>query len=148
MVSVVHIAEDFATTGGGVTTAIAELSGQLARIGLKQKIIFAGEESIPAPEGVQIQGLRLVSLAKKWRYPRGIKAVLSHTLTDDSVVHLHGIWMAPQYLAVALSRKKGIPVVLSAHNMLGEWFWKDGLARQIKKTIYWQCLSGPRFKKV
>lgn len=145
MVNVIHIAEDFATTGGGVTTAIAELSGQLARIGLEQKIIFAGQDSIPAPTGVAIAGLPLSALGKKWRYPMGLRTTFTHALRADSVTHLHGIWMAPQYLAAGYAVQQGVPAVMSAHNMLGEWFWRDGMARQFKKAVYWNCLSARRF---
>lgn len=148
MVNVIHIAEDFATTGGGVTSAIAELSGQLARIGLEQRIIFAGLDAIPAPKGVALSGLPLAAWGKKWRYPKGLRTALADTLHGNSVVHLHGIWMAPQYLVSGYAVQQGVPVVMSAHNMLGDWFWRDGTVRQLKKSLYWNYISSPRFQKI
>ncbi len=141
MTQVVHVTDNFSPSGFGITTALMELTGQLGYRGVKQVIFSPGHDGIKPPDSVKLQQLPIRGWLKKWCYPVGFHQLFDSLVKDDSMVHIHGVWMAPQYLAAKRSLKKGIPCVLSPHNMLGEWWRKNGIIKQTKKSLYWNLIS-------
>jgi len=48
--------------------------------------------------------------------------------------------MHPQWVGMRLALGRGIPYVLTPHNMLGGWLWRRGGLRRIKKRLYWELM--------
>ncbi len=146
---VIHVTEDLTAAGGGVTAAVMELANHLRSVGLEQEILTVapGGKTSGSPEGVA--SAPLAPWGHSWRYSPSFAQLLeARTRAPDGLLHLHGIWMAPQLTAARLARRTGLPCVLSPHNMLGSWFWRDGLLRRAKKTAYWNLIGGPVFNRL
>lgn len=147
--NIIHIIEDFSPSGGGVATALAELSGRLSSLGVKQTIITPLITETPPPMGVRLYQLPIKKCCKAWLYPIGLKKTISESLDSNTVVHIHGMWLAPQYLAAREAIRHGVPYCISTHNSLGEWtLKKDGIFRRIKKDIYRKLFLKGSFSNV
>ena len=59
---------------------------------------------------------------------------LSHG--DYDILHIHGLWMYPQFVSLKWQKKFGKPVVISVHGMLNSWAvrhssWKKKLVKMV-----------------
>ena len=53
------------------------------------------------------------------------------------LIHLHGIWQFPSYVAYSVAKKKNIPLVISPHGMLDPWIVNRGkFKKNIAKILY------------
>lgn len=65
------------------------------------------------------------------------------------ILHVHGVWSAPQFFSLYFSHKYNVPSILTSHGMLQPWLWKNqGLLVYIKKNIYWLIFGFFSLKKV
>jgi glycosyltransferase involved in cell wall biosynthesis len=150
--NVLHITDDFSPAGWGLKTAISELSGQLGRLGISQSIISPSLDLAQAneiSENVDIRRLPLRPCLKRFRFPQNFNEAFDQASTGNSLIHLHGIWMAPQHLAAQRASSKSIPYCISPHNMLGDWSKKkDGWLRPIRRRLFWEMVSRYFYRKV
>jgi glycosyltransferase involved in cell wall biosynthesis len=65
---------------------------------------------------------------------------------SGAILHLHGVWKAPQWQAARAAARNGVPALLSPHGMLNPWLWQDGRLRRVKKLTYWQTMAYPAFR--
>jgi glycosyltransferase involved in cell wall biosynthesis len=84
-----------------------------------------------------------------WRYPDGMADYIQRILRDTpAIIHIHGVWFAPQWLAARTAKQKAVPAILTTHGQLRHWHWQDGRLRRIKKLAYWFSLAYPAFRQV
>ena len=84
-----------------------------------------------------------------WRYaPDFARYLESGAVDSGDILHLHGVWGAPQWQAARYAARRGVPAVLSAHDMLSPWHWQDGRLRRLKKQLYWRLLAYPAFRRL
>ena len=132
-----------------MTAVITQLSRYLAGAGWPVTVLAAGPVGTPAPPGVELREFPLAGWAGSWRYPRGLTDYLERaTAGGNCVLHLHGVWGAPMWLAARFAARRGLPTVLSAHDMLSPWHWRHGRRRRLKKLAYWRLLAYPAFRRV
>jgi len=148
MKKVIHIAEDMAFTGGGVASAIRELANNCTFPDLQHEIVTTTPEKSLIPGiHVPVVSLKTSLIGGQWKYPLNWRGIFQGgALNRNSVVHIHGIWKAPQFLAAQYFSRQKIPTILSPHNMLGDWFWR-GFFKKWKKTVYWGLVKG-KFNRV
>lgn len=146
---IVHISEDFSPTGGGVFSAHRELISHLAGYGIDQTLITTGPVPTALPIDLSAHHLVMPWWGHPWRYSPGLSGLVrEHLQIEPRVLHLHGVWMAPQLIGAKIARELGSPVILSPHNMLGGWFWNQGRVRNFKKSLYWNLAAKQEFQHV
>lgn len=72
-----------------------------------------------------------------YRIPQLIRD-LSMNIPDIDLFHLHEVWSYPQYASARLSRRKGIPYVLTPHGVLEPWRIRS---KACKKYVYLTLLG-------
>jgi glycosyltransferase involved in cell wall biosynthesis len=150
---ILHISEKHTMAAGGTTKAVHDLAGALRRRGHDGAILASGLEPRPAPDGVRLTttAAEHSMLGRLWHYSPSFPNLLraeTEAFAPD-IVHIHGFWMGPQYVAAKIARGLGIPTVLSVHGSLfyERWQQTKSLAR-LKKGVYAKLLASPRFSRV
>ncbi len=128
-----HIVEDFSVDSGGVRTVVEALDFNLNNTENKSIILTTKANKgdrvhLNTPHG---------KIAESWRYSKGIKQFLEREVSNNSINHIHGVWMYPQYISLKLGAKNNWKTVFTPHGMLEPWLWKDGY---FKKKIYFDNL--------
>ena len=146
MYNVVHVTEDATQRNFGVATAMFELIAR-SKSFCNLQVIAAGEgEPLTEVHGVKLRASRLAWWGGSWRYAPDMTSWLQSAPKQKSVIHIHGIWMAPQLMAARYAVKHAIPFIITPHNMLGGWLWHRGKIRRLKKSLYWRYLAEPVFR--
>lgn len=129
---ILHIVEDFSIKSGGLRTVIKNLDYYLNEEGFKSYIL-SSEQEIE-------DNIYIVETTNKWLYSKtwGKKIEEIVKTKEITIIHIHGVWLYPQYIGAKYAIKKGIPLVLSAHGMYQPWLWKKG---NLKKKLYFNILS-------
>ena len=139
--NILHIAEDFSSNSGGLRTVINDLSKRLNSLQHVNSYILSSRQEkgddIELVENSQSRPWLYSSLwHKKLKY-------LTHVKKID-VIHIHGVWMYPQFASARYALKNNIPFIISTHGMYEPWLWKKGY---LKKTIYFKFLVKCYFKR-
>jgi glycosyltransferase involved in cell wall biosynthesis len=144
-----HITDNHSPANPGITGTITPIVRYLAEQGWPTTVLAAGEPLTPVPKGVGINAFPIMPGGQIWRYPERMGAYLANLAAlPGNIFHLHGVWMAPQWLAARVAYRHGVPTVLTPNDMLSPWHWRDGLLRHLKKMIYWHTLAYPGFRKL
>lgn len=135
---ILHIVEDFSLNSGGLRTVIKNLDFHLNSLGHRSYILSSNKENE--------DNIFIVKTANKWLYSN--KWVGTIDLLVDKykieIIHIHGVWLYPQFIGARSAVKKNIPFVLSPHGMYQPWLWKKGT---LKKKFYFYFLSKKWFSK-
>lgn len=124
--------------GGGLFESVRGLTNAVADVGkctvevLALKDRFTDEDvGVWSPTPVttfDIEG------PQDFGYSRHLVPALAQSAcSEQSVVHVHGVWMYPTTVASRVNRMHGIPFMVSPHGMLDGWairhsWWKKRLA--------------------
>jgi glycosyltransferase involved in cell wall biosynthesis len=136
--NVLHVLEDFVHTGGGLPAVVFDHIGWQRRHGWNARLLHTGvNEVIECAAGVALQSPPNW-LGKVWRWSPQLKPSLSKLLSSETdVMHIHGIWMAPQYIASQLAYERAVPSVLSFHGQLHALDQdRNQPIKRLKKTAY------------
>lgn len=112
---------------GGPALSISRLGRALAVKGVKV--------GLWAPDGSAFTSSVVVSGSDVIRLSGGASRLLSHFGSPD-LIHDSGIWLAHNHAIATMSRKKGIPRIVSPRGMLEPWAISY---KRIKKNIAWYC---------
>jgi glycosyltransferase involved in cell wall biosynthesis len=147
MIRVLHVTEDHSPVNTGVTSAIDALTRCVPDT-IQPSIACIGEETIPLRSGVELHAFPTAGLAAKWRFSAGLEKELARLVAGTDVVHVHGLWMWPQWSAARLAARFGKPLVVTSHGFLQPWMWqRQSWPQRLKKTIYWHGLAYPAFQR-
>ncbi len=154
--SIAHFHWGFPPIIGGVETHLTILLPQLVKLGHKVSLLTGSIEGSKARskyEGAQIYRTPIMDL--NWLYKRGlsgleeeIKKTFASFLEDSrpDIVHVHNMHYFSQIhvkTLEGLSKKRGIPFVLTAHNV-----WDDILFLELTHRIDWsQIIAVSHFIK-
>jgi glycosyltransferase involved in cell wall biosynthesis len=146
---VAHVTDHYSAASGGVATVVDQLTRQVMPHCREISIVCVRGNPLPAPLGVSVTNVAPVWWANSWGWsPQLRAALLKLTAQKGTIFHIHGVWMAPQWLAATMANRHGVPFVLSSHAMLDPWFWNNqGLARKLKKKIYWSSVGRGTFAR-
>lgn len=136
---IIHILEDYSLQSGGVRTVVKDLHTRLIQANIGSTIIAPSHEQ--DENVVDIDGAN-----KIWTYSKNLLKNLNEIyLTEkDIIIHIHGVWMYPQYASAKFAHNKNIPFIISCHGMYEPWLWTKGT---LKKKIYFKLFSKPVFSK-
>jgi glycosyltransferase involved in cell wall biosynthesis len=127
--SVLHVSPYFAPAYryGGPPRSILGLCRALSRAGARVEACTTtadGSEGLPPspPDGEVVDGIRVhrLPLTRPRRVfaARGMASHLARRLDTFDLVHVHGLWHAPGWLAARAARRRARPYVVSPRGML------------------------------
>lgn len=129
MINIIHILEDFSFLSGGLRTTVKNLHVRLNENNIQSTIVTTRKEK--KDDVVLVKGGGL-----PWRFSINLMTKLSELKAQEKidVIHIHGVWMYPQYAAAKFAINNNIPFLISCHGMYEPWLWLKGGAR--KKTYF------------
>lgn len=135
---ILHIVEDFSIKSGGLRSAIDGLNNHLNQNGIQSYILSSEKENEDT--------IYTVSATNKWLYNKDWISKIDSIVSDKKIdiIHIHGVWLYPQYIGAKYAIKNNIPFVFSCHGMYQPWLWKKGT---LKKKLYLNFLSKKWFSK-
>ncbi|MBJ7457940.1 MAG: glycosyltransferase [Thermoleophilaceae bacterium] len=142
----------FSNRFGGPVTMVADAAEVLAGLGV-QSTIFATDlgkapwakdwrsvlpEELPANADVLDYELFPVKAPHRLLYSPGLAARLNEVVKDFDLVHIHSLWLHPQYAAQHAARKAGVPYIVSLHGALDPYLRQRGRLRKAATSKLWQ----------
>ena len=133
---ILHVVEDFSVDGGGLRAAVKKLNQYLNLQGLESYVLSAKKE----PE----DDIFIVESWGKWLYSKKWNTTIKTIVKDKNInlIHIHGVWLFPQFITAKYAIENEIPFVLSTHGMLQPRLWKKGT---LKKKLYFEILIKGKF---
>ena len=137
--TIVHILEDFSFQSGGIRTVLRDLHMRLLNASINSIIV--------APKFEQSDSITKISGGgRAWCYSSELLEKLNEIYSEEKkiIIHIHGVWMYPQYASAKFAYKNKIPYVVSCHGMYEPWLWTKGT---MKKKLYFNLLTKSIFSK-
>ncbi|WP_040279619.1 glycosyltransferase [Psychroserpens damuponensis] len=137
--NVIHVLEDFSFQSGGIRTVVLDLHTRLLNHNINSKILTTRIEE--GDQAIKVEGE-----STPWRYSKNLKSTLN-TLNNQnkiSIIHIHGVWMYPQYAAAKFAKQHHIPFLITCHGMYEPWLWSQGT---LKKKLYFNLVVKSVFAK-
>lgn len=137
--NIIHVLEDFSFQSGGIRTVVLDLHKRLISAGVNSKIVTARTEQ--GDEVIKVDGEET-----PWCYSRNLIKTLRilHVKSEIDIIHIHGVWMYPQYAAAKFAKQKKIPFLVTPHGMYEPWLWTQGA---LKKKLYFNLFVKSVFSK-
>jgi glycosyltransferase involved in cell wall biosynthesis len=141
-------------TNSGITFAVNELVSQAVG-GLPAEnsiqLVSLGDTDISVDARVRHLKVEPSSgPARAWRYapayaPTCEAAIKRHNV---SVVHIHGLWMYPQFAAAGTAHRFAVPTVLTNHGAVQWALRQPGLLGAAKKRVYMSLMKDRLFRRI
>jgi len=143
--NIAHMHWGFPPIVGGVETHLAMMLPEMVRMGHKVSLLTGSAEGVKTNynyKGVQVRRSPLMDL--NWLYERGLRGLKKDIVSmfedfiyefDPKVIHCHNMhYFSEVHIRVLqqLTRERGIPLVLTAHNV-----WDDLLFLDLTLKIKW-----------
>lgn len=139
--NILHVIEDYSAKSGGLRTVLSDLNYRLnTQEGVNSFIISSQKEDQ--------DNIFFLSNSERipWQYSRNWKVKIEALIQKNNVniIHIHGVWMYPQFIAAKIALRNKIPFIVSPHGMFEPWLWTKG---RLKKIVYFNIISRPLFSK-
>jgi len=150
---VLHVIPSLSSRTGGPAVAAAEMARVIRGEGV-ETAVFATDVAHPAitrnarpvasEELVQGWngggGTRLFPIRRPHRlvYSPGLRRALRKEVGGYDVVHIHSLYLYPQYAASREAARKGVPYVVSPHGALDPWLRRRGRLQKALVELAWQ----------
>lgn len=148
---IVYVAEDIAAISGGAPLVVKQLSSRIAAHGVRVQLVHALGEDPKLSQTVEVFSYPPRGLGRYWSWGAHLRSGLRSLIGTEfrqPILHIHGIWAAPQYFAAREASKIGAPFILTAHGMLEPWLWsKQGWKVRLKKQAYWHAMAYPALRQ-
>lgn len=149
---VAQVVPMFSNRFGGPVTMVADAAEVLQQQGL-DVTIFATDlgkapwakdwravlpEELPHNADVLDYELFPVEFPHRLLYSPKLAERLDEVVGDFDLVHIHSLWLHPQYAGQKAARKHGVPYVVSLHGALDPYLRRRGRARKAATSLLWQ----------
>jgi glycosyltransferase involved in cell wall biosynthesis len=138
----------------GITFAVNELAGQ-ASTELSPEgsvtLLSVGETDVSIQQGVRHLSVEpSTGLARIWRFAPSYAPLCEATIRQEnvSVVHIHGMWMYPQFAAARVAQRLAIPTVLTNHGAIQWALRQPGVTGSVKKRAYMTLMKDRLFRNI
>jgi glycosyltransferase involved in cell wall biosynthesis len=141
---ITHITADHSEASGGVARVVDQLARRTSGYLSDTEIICINPDPMPPADGVRLNKYLPDSGLQSWGWSKALSERLRILAEDQDnrIFHIHGVWLAPQYIASKIAYRYNIPTVVTSHAMLLPWFWKNqGMKKQLKKYVYWKIFA-------
>lgn len=137
--NIVHILEDFSFLSGGLRTVVKDLHTKLKNEGVSSIILTTRKEN--DDDVIIVEGENI-----PWRFSKDLNSNLNTLQAQKNIdiLHIHGVWMYPQYAAAKFAYNNNIPFLISCHGMYEPWLWLNG---SFKKKVYFKYVVQKIFSK-
>nr|WP_321221278.1 glycosyltransferase [uncultured Psychroserpens sp.] len=137
--NIIHVLEDFSFQSGGIRTVVLDLHTRLLNNNINSKILTTRTEK--GDKAIKVGGENT-----PWRYSKELVETLKKLTQQGeiSLIHIHGVWMYPQYAAAKFAKKNNIPFLITCHGMYEPWLWSQGT---LKKQLYFKLVVKSAFSK-
>jgi hypothetical protein len=120
MKKIYHITEDMSFNSGGVRTVLVNLDNYLNNASdLNSAILTNFKEPNDPYIDFNPSGFKM------WNYSAGYKNFISSQIKTLDVLHLHGVFMHPQFTASKQASRHNVPYIVSPHGMLEPCNWRE-----------------------
>lgn len=132
--NIIHATPSMASTWGGPTSVLNELSARMVQKQNNVVICTAkgGRTGIPdvKPAGVTVKSAEITSLGKFWTgYSSEISKLVYEACSEADIIHIHEFWHYVGFSAYKAAKFFNKPYVISIHGALSPW------ALAVKKTF-------------
>jgi glycosyltransferase involved in cell wall biosynthesis len=149
---VLHVIPSVAARTGGPAVTAVELARVAGANGIESAVYstnlgFPAQSWNPAEiepgevvSGVRDVKVRLFPVQRPYRlaYSRRLRRALAEDVEGYDVVHIHSLYLYPQYAAAKEARKHGVPYVVCVHGALDPWLRRRGRVRKWLVDVTWQ----------
>lgn len=132
----------FATEGaeslaalGVSSTLFATNLGQSPSAGTRRRV---SSEELPANAPRLDLHLFPVQTPHRVAFSPSMARRLSHMVQDFDIVHIHSLWLFPQFAGQWAARRAGVPYVVSPHGALDPYLRQHGRLRKALTDAAWQ----------
>jgi glycosyltransferase involved in cell wall biosynthesis len=142
----------FSSRFGGPVTLVADAAEALTDLGVDVTIFatdlgkapWAGDwrsiepsELPPNAESLDYE-LFPVRWPQRLLYSPQLAERLNEVAKDFDLVHVHSLWLHPQYAGQRAARRAGVPYIVSPHGALDPYLRQRGKARKAATSLLWQ----------
>ena len=138
----------------GITFAVNELAAhalaELAPSG-SVNLLSVGKSDVTVQEGVRHLTVEpSLGPAQAWRFAPSYGLTCEATIKREnvSVVHIHGMWMYPQFAAARAAQRLAIPTVLTNHGAIQWALRQPGVLAAAKKRLYMSLMKDRMFRRI
>lgn len=142
----------FSSRFGGPVTMVADAAESLASLGAEVTVFasdlgkapWAGDWRSIEPDELPPNADRLdyelfpVRWPQRLMYSPELAARLDEVVGDFDLVHIHSLWLHPQYAGQRSARRHGRPYIVSPHGALDPYLRRRGRARKAATSLLWQ----------
>ncbi len=138
----------------GITFAVNELASQ-AVMQLPQdssvNLVSVGDTDVvvePRVRHLKVEPSK--GPARAWRYAASYAPTCEAAIRRENVslIHIHGMWMYPQFAAACAAQRLGIPTVLTNHGAVQWALRQPGLLGAAKKRVYMTLMKDRLFRRI
>ena len=115
---VLHVTSRLGRHPCGLGTAVRAMAQGLQRDGVNVQICSTSDSSCGETLGCRAVSASKIPLLNNWDYARGLNREVRELALSCDVIHAHGLWLYPQFVAWCVARALGKPFVVSLHGML------------------------------
>jgi glycosyltransferase involved in cell wall biosynthesis len=123
-VRIAHITSSISRIGAGVSKVVRDLAEAQANNADAIQIFTLLDQFThidqPDHNGITITACP-VTLLPRFGYSFLLQKSLSEHAGSMDIIHMHGLWMYPNWAAGKVARKSTIPYIMSPHGMLEPW---------------------------
>ena len=141
-------------SNSGITFAVNELAShaqaELSPSG-SVHLLSVGESDVRIGEGVSHVAVKPGrGPARAWRFAPSYASTCEAIIKQESVsgVHIHGIWMHPQFAAARAAQRLGVPTVLTNHGAIQWALRQPGLLGAAKKQLYMTLMKDKLLRRI
>lgn len=136
---VAHVVPRVDEAWGGPAMALRQITSRLADEGISSSIWTTGSKDDDANAGASSAfpsanvHVYPVETPRGWFYSPALARGLASSMTDIDIVHIHGLWTYPHFVAARIGARCSKPVILRPAGQLEPWLVSH---KGIKKAIY------------
>jgi glycosyltransferase involved in cell wall biosynthesis len=138
----------------GIAFALNELASQtVAGVSTSGAVnlLSVGDTDIAVHAGVRhLKAQPSGGLARVWRFTPSYGRLCEQTIKqeDISLVHIHGVWMHPQFAAARAAQRLAVPTVLTNHGAIQWALRQPGMVGAAKKRLYIRLMRDKLFRNI
>lgn len=144
---ILHVVSSVSDDYGGPTIGAKNLAEVLSSQGHKVSI-YGTKNDIKDTQEISIFNYKIyafpIQRPYRYYYSPKLNTFLRKTIKKYDIVHIHGIWTFPTFIASRLSRINNVPYIIRVCGMLDSWSMSQ---KKIKKIIYFHLIEKFNLKK-
>lgn len=108
---ILHVTESHERAAGGVSTVVDQLVRYLSKAGRQVGLLSVGLDPMAVPSDVVWRKVPPRGVGRVWGAGLGLRAAVEEMLAEfkPHVVHLHGAWLAAQWLTARGAWDRRVP---------------------------------------